>query len=67
MTGVTSEAGTAQPSGESEITFIFSSTRKWWPFNTGDCLIEVTAWAGLTVYKNINTLYKVGIKYQLIS
>ena len=23
---------------------------KWWPFNTGDCLIEVTAWAGLTVY-----------------
>ena len=20
-----------------------------WPFNTGDCLIEVTAWAGLTV------------------
>jgi hypothetical protein len=20
------------------------------PFNTGDCLIEVTAWAGLTVY-----------------
>ena len=25
-----------------------------WPFNTGDCLIEVTAQAGLTVYvKNI--------------
>ena len=21
-----------------------------WPFNTGDCLIEVTAWAGLTVF-----------------
>ena len=21
-------------------------------FNTGDCLIEVTAWAGLTVYIN---------------
>jgi len=20
-----------------------------WPFNTGDCLIEVTAWADLTV------------------
>jgi hypothetical protein len=33
----------------------------------GDLLIQVTAWAGLTVYKNINTLYKVGIKYQLIS
>ena len=28
------------------------STRKKWPFNTGDCLIEVTAWAGLTVYHN---------------
>jgi len=24
-------------------------TRKRWPFNTGDCLIEVTTWAGLTV------------------
>ena len=24
-------------------------TRKRWPFNTGDCLIEVTSWAGLTV------------------
>ena len=22
-----------------------------WPFNTGDCLIEVTTWAGLTVLK----------------
>ncbi len=21
-----------------------------WPFNTYDCLIEVTAWAGSTVY-----------------
>jgi hypothetical protein len=21
------------------------------PFNTGDCLIEVTAWAGLTVHQ----------------
>jgi hypothetical protein len=21
-----------------------------WPFNTGDCLIEVTAWEGLAVY-----------------
>jgi hypothetical protein len=24
------------------------STRKWWPFNTGDCLIELTTGAGLT-------------------
>ena len=24
-------------------------TRKRWPFNTGDCLLEVTALAGLTV------------------
>ena len=23
--------------------------RKMCPFNTGDCLIEVTAWTGLTV------------------
>ena len=21
-----------------------------WPFNAGDCLIEVTTWAGLSVY-----------------
>jgi len=25
-------------------------TRKRLPFNTGDCLREVTTWAGLTVY-----------------
>ena len=25
------------------------------PFNTGDCLIEVTPWAGLTVH--VNTLF----------
>jgi len=24
--------------------------RKRWPFNTGDCLIEVTTWAGLTFF-----------------
>jgi hypothetical protein len=27
--------------------------RKGWPFNTGDCLIEMTAWAGLTVYSRV--------------
>jgi hypothetical protein len=35
-----------------EIKFIwnlYDRTRKGWLFNTGDCLIEVTAWAGLTV------------------
>ena len=26
----------------------YDRTRKMGPFNTGDCLIEVTAWAGLT-------------------
>ena len=29
----------------------YERTRKRGPFNTGDYLIEVTAWAGLTVYK----------------
>jgi len=24
-----------------------------WPFNTGDCLKEVTAWAGFTVFSNV--------------
>ena len=29
----------------------FSMTgQEMWPFNTGDCFIEVTTWAGLTVY-----------------
>jgi hypothetical protein len=32
----------------------FSRTRKRWHFNTGDCLIEVTTWAGLTVYTTKN-------------
>ena len=32
----------------------FSMTgQKRWPFNTGDCLIEVTTWTGLTVYRYI--------------
>ena len=29
-----------------------ASTRKRCSFNTGDCLIEVTAWAGLTIMTN---------------
>jgi len=29
----------------------YDRTRKEWPFNTGDCLIEVTSWVGLTVYQ----------------
>jgi hypothetical protein len=30
-----------------------------WPFDTGDCLIEVTTWPGFTAYyKNINKSYK---------
>ena len=24
---------------------------KKWPFNSGDCLIEVRGWAGLTVFQ----------------
>jgi hypothetical protein len=28
----------------------FSMTRKMWPLNTGDRLIEVTVWTGLTVF-----------------
>jgi hypothetical protein len=27
----------------------YDKTRKKWPLNTGDCLIEVTSWAGLIV------------------
>ena len=37
-----------------EVQFILNfyySTRKKRPFNTGDCLTEVTTWAGLTVCK----------------
>ena len=29
----------------------YDRTRKGWPFNTGDCLTEVTTWEGLTVFK----------------
>jgi hypothetical protein len=28
----------------------YSSVSRSWHFNEGDCLIEVTLWAGLTVY-----------------
>jgi hypothetical protein len=30
----------------------YDRTRKGWPFNTGDCLIEVTTWTGLIVYSS---------------
>jgi len=29
--------------------FSMTGQEKRWPFNTGDCLIEVTTWVGLTV------------------
>ena len=30
----------------------FDMTKKWWPFDTDDCLIEMTVWAGFTnLYK----------------
>jgi hypothetical protein len=30
----------------------YDRTRERWPFSTGDFLIEVTAWAGLTVVRS---------------
>ena len=30
--------------------FSMTGQEKKWPFSTGDWLIDVTAWAGLTVY-----------------
>jgi hypothetical protein len=42
----------------------FSMTgRKMWPFNTGGCLIEVTAWTGLHVpVAFIQTMYNTRTK-----
>ena len=41
------------------------------PFNTGDCLIEVTLWTGLTVVKknikNIKNLIHIGLIFFLSS
>ena len=33
----------------------YDRIRKEWTFNTGDCLIEVTTWAGLTVIFNMES------------
>jgi hypothetical protein len=32
--------------------FVMAGPEKMWPFNAGDCLIEVSAWACLTVFGN---------------
>ena len=43
-----------------EVPFIWNiqkRTSKWWPFNTCDCLIEVTAWAGLTILWNKHEMH----------
>jgi hypothetical protein len=29
---------------------VYDRTRKLLPYNTGDCLIEVSVWEGMTVY-----------------
>ena len=34
--------------------FSMSGQIKMWPFNTGDCLTELTAWTGLTILYNKN-------------
>jgi len=36
-------------------------TRKIWSFNTGDCLIDVTSWADLTVHTFYYIIYEVYI------
>jgi hypothetical protein len=42
-----------------EVQLIFyECTRKMWPFNTGDCIIEVTSWVGLTVQSFILELFE---------
>jgi hypothetical protein len=47
-----------QPLKRGSIHMKFSdSKRKKWAFNTGGCLIEVTTWAGLTVYHNSHNHY----------
>ena len=33
-----------------EILYMYDRKGKWWPFNTGGCLIEVTRWTCLTVH-----------------
>jgi hypothetical protein len=38
---------------KSDCACLIEVTTQRWPLNTGDCLIEVTAWAGLTtVHEN---------------
>ena len=44
--------------GSNHKKIVYDRTRKWWPFNTGDCLLEVTTWAGLTVYlRSVNCFF----------
>ena len=37
--------------------FTMTGQEKMWPFNTGYCLIEVTLWAGLTVFTSGSKQY----------
>ena len=39
------------------MNFVMTGKENKWPFNTVDCLIEVTAWTGLTVLLNKDYLY----------
>jgi hypothetical protein len=35
------------------LEIFYDKARKRWPFNTDGCLIEVTAWTGLTICENL--------------
>ena len=46
--------------------FFYDRTRKGWPFNTGEFLIEATTWAGLTIHRSIDILYFFFISIHII-
>jgi len=38
--------------------FSMTGQEKMWPLNTGDCLIEVTTWTGVTVFSIWESFYR---------
>ena len=44
-------------SGSVYMKFFHDMARQRWSFNTGDCLIEVTTWVGLTVYGSLTSVH----------
>ena len=45
---------------------LYDRTRKMLPFNTGDCLIDVTAWTSLTALHTLSKTFPALMSFRIV-